>query len=138
MSPSEPLVVEVRGGRIVPSGSWLYVWVAVDPPAVAYLGGTGFAPELRAHLHLTADDPAVGVVRATVPGAESGDFDILAFELPRDADRPTAKLALAAALADAGLFGQRVERAEADALAQLTVPIVVAIEHHLAVLRDRA
>ncbi|GAB3411278.1 hypothetical protein GCM10027515_32620 [Schumannella luteola] len=93
-------VVLVRGGRVQPHGSWLYVWVDVDAGAVAYVGTTGFDPELRAHLHLTHPDPALGRVRTLLGDAADGDFDVLAFPIPAGVDRADVKTAVAAELAD--------------------------------------
>jgi len=81
-------VVKVRAGAVHPTGSWIYVWIDVDHKNVAYVGGTGFDPELRAHLHLTADDPNIGRVRVVVPHAIEGNFDVLAFALPDSVKRP--------------------------------------------------
>lgn len=81
-----------------PSGSWLYVWIDVETGEVAYVGGTGFDPELRAYLHVTSDDPRLGRVRATVPQFDARDFDTLASELPDEVDRQAAREALIAEL----------------------------------------
>lgn len=54
MSLSSPRVVAVRNGQVQPSGSWLYVWLDVQGGGIAYVGGTGFDPELRAYLHVSA------------------------------------------------------------------------------------
>ncbi|PQZ55321.1 hypothetical protein CQ040_09815 [Microbacterium sp. MYb54] len=59
--------------------------------AIAYVGGTGFDPELRAYLHFRSEDPQLGRVRAKVPHYDERDFDVLAFELHDGVDRPTAK-----------------------------------------------
>lgn len=121
MSPSSPRVVAVRNGQVQPSGSWLYVWIDVDTGAIAYVGGTGFDPELRAYLHVGSEDPQLGRVRATVPQYDERDFDVLAFELPDGVDRPAAKLALVAHLAEGGATSE---------LRDVTDPIVRAIDVH--------
>ncbi len=98
MSSGQPRVISVRSGRVRPSGSWLYVWLDSATGEIVHVGGTGFAPELRAYLHLTSDDPQLGRVRATVPQSGERDFDILAFELADAIDREPAKAALIARL----------------------------------------
>lgn len=121
MTPVSPRVVPVRGGDVQPSGSWLYVWMDVDTGEIAYVGGTGYDPELRAHLHVRSEDPQLGRVRATVPRYDERDFDVLAFELPDDVDRPAAKRALVAHLA-----GDAV----ADELREVTESIARGIDAH--------
>lgn len=100
MPSSQPRVISVRGGRVRPSGSWLYVWLDSTTGDIVHVGGTGFDPELRAHLHLTGDNPQLGRVRATVPRSSERDFDVLAFELSARIDRPRAKEALTLRLLD--------------------------------------
>lgn len=124
-----PRVISVREGKIAPAASWLYVWIDIDAAKVAYIGTTGFDPELRAHLHLTHEDPAIGRVRAKVPNAVNGEFDVLAFALPEGTARPAAKRALIAALTAKGLWTAAEEPAETD---PLVVPMAEAVEQHLA------
>ncbi len=126
MSSVIPRVVAVRGGRVQPTGSWLYVWMDVDTGEIAYVGGTGYDPELRAHLHVRSEDPRLGRVRATVPRYDERDFDVLAFALPDDVDRPAAKQALVAHLA-----GDAV----ADELREVTESIARAIDAHRGLVR---
>jgi hypothetical protein len=118
----EPRIVEVRGGRVVPTGSWLYVWIDLAQRAVVHVGGTAFDPELRTHVHLTDDDPARGRVKAQLPHAADGDFDVLAFRLPASADRASAKTALIAALDD-------IDRPSGD---EVIDGIVRSVRRHLA------
>lgn len=99
----EQRVIAVRRGRVAPTGSWLYAWVDLAKRSVVHVGGTGFDPELRAHIHLTDDDPALGRVKAHIPTAVDGDFDVLAFRLPPEVERSAAKVALTYALHDANL-----------------------------------
>ncbi|MCR2825116.1 hypothetical protein [Microbacterium sp. zg.Y909] len=80
-----------------------YVWVDVADAVIAYVGATGFDPELRTFLHLTSADPDIGRVRASIPEIAERDFDVLKFVLPDDSPRPAAKRALLARLADMGL-----------------------------------
>ncbi|TQK19375.1 hypothetical protein FBY40_1873 [Microbacterium sp. SLBN-154] len=96
MSTDRVREVRVRAGRVQPSGSWIYVWIDVVTNAVAYVGGTGFDPELRAYLHVTSDDPDIGRVRAAIPRYEERNFDVLAFAVPGHIDRAEARSALAA------------------------------------------
>lgn len=96
-------VVRVRRGGVVPSGSWLYVWVDVADATIAYVGATGLDPELRTHLHLTSPDPAVARVRNAIPDVMDRDCEVLAFRLPEDVPRAEAKQALLARLAGLGL-----------------------------------
>lgn len=98
MSIDGPREIRVRAGSVQPSGSWIYVWIDVVAEAVAYVGGTGFDPELRAYLHLTSDEPDVGRIRASIPGYDERDFDVLAFAVPRDVGRTEVRNALTAAL----------------------------------------
>lgn len=128
MSSSPSRVVAVRNGLVQPSGSWLYVWVDVDTGVIAYVGGTGFDPELRAYLHVGSEDPQLGRVRATVPRFDERDFDVLAFELPDGVDRPAAKQALIARLAEAGEYAG--EGGAASNLREVTGPIIQAIDIH--------
>lgn len=121
MSLSSPRVVAVRRGHVQPSESWLYVWIDVASGAIAYVGGTGFDPELRAYLHVRSEDPQLGRVRATVPHYDERDFDVLAFALPDGVDRPAAKQALIAHLAEGGA---------ASELREVTAPIIRAIDVH--------
>ncbi|GAB6856656.1 hypothetical protein [Microbacterium xylanilyticum] len=123
MSSNSPRVVAVRNGRVQHSGSWLYVWIDVDTGEVAYVGGTGVDPELRAYLHVTSEDPEIGRVRATVPGYDERDFDVLAFELADDVHRPAAKRALTACLTDRGATSE---------LREVIDPIVQAVFAHRA------
>ncbi|MEV8273152.1 hypothetical protein [Microbacterium sp. NPDC077184] len=126
MNLSTPRVVTVREGLVQPSGSWLYVWIDIDTGVIAYVGGTGFDPELRAYLHVESQDPRVGRVRSTVPLYDQRGFDVLAFALPDGIDRPAARAALIALLAEAGLYPG--ENGAAKDLREVTDPIVQAIE----------
>lgn len=134
MAVDAPRIVEVRCGRVQARGSWLYAWVDVNRAAVVYVGGTGFDPELRAHIHLTDEDPELGRVKAQVPNASKGDFDVLAFPLPDGVDRGRAKQALLAALASGGLFGAaQGSSSDSD---PLTEPMVAMIISHLSKCRN--
>jgi len=126
-------VVTVRAGDVHPTGSWIYVWIDVDHESVAYVGGTGFDPELRAYLHLTAEDPNIGLVRILVPHAADGNFDVLAFALPDAVERPQAKAELVGALARLGLISG--ESTPAAGSSPLTAAIVLAIRDRLRALR---
>lgn len=103
MQTAQPRVIPVRQGVVSPEGSWLYVWLDTSDGSIAYVGATGFDPELRAFLHLTSDSPELGRVRATVPRFNERDFDVLAFELDLDCSRPAARQALVCRLSDLGL-----------------------------------
>lgn len=100
MERFEKRLITVRQGRVRPTGSWLYVWVDTGDGAIAYVGATGFDPELRAHLHLTSDNPDHGRVRASVPRFQERDFDVLAFKLPDNVSRSEVKTALVRQLAE--------------------------------------
>ena len=128
MEPLECRVVAVRQGAVRPSGSWLYVWMDTADGAVAYVGGTGFDPELRAHLHLTNDNPDLGRVRASVPHYQERDFDVLAFKLPDGIRRPDAKSALIEQLA-AQRRGANAD-ATADGIKDVIGPIIEAVENY--------
>ena len=131
-----PRVVAVRSGRVEPRGSWLYVWIDVATGAIAYVGGTGFDPELRAHLHVWSEDPQLGRVRAAVPQYDERDFDVLAFPLPNGVDRPAAKQALVDRLAQ-DEPDPAPEDGQGDTTSGMRAvidPIVQAIEVHRATL----
>ncbi|MDL9980170.1 hypothetical protein [Microbacterium candidum] len=123
-------IIQVRQGEVRPTGSWLYVWVDAADGSVAYVGGTGFDPELRAYLHLRSEDPEVGRVRATVPGFDERDFDVLAFRIPDDVSRPAAKHALAARLVMPGR-PQDAAASSVDAMPTVVDPIVECVEAYL-------
>lgn len=131
-----PRIIEIRRSKIRPAGSWLYVWVDAADGSVAYVGATGFDPELRAFLHLTSEDPDIGRVRATVRGFDERDFDVLAFRLPDDVSRAAAKQALAARLA---ILGQPQDEAAstADAMPAVIDPVVECIDAHRRGGRER-
>ena len=100
MERFEKRLISVRQGNVSPTASWLYVWVDIADGAIAYIGATGFDPELRAHMHLTSDDPDQGRVRASVPRFQERDFDVLAFKLPGNVSRSEVKAALVEQLAE--------------------------------------
>jgi len=102
MNRSRPRVISVRGARVQPSGSWLYLWIDIISGDIVYVGGTGFDPALRTHLHVTSDDPDLGRVRATVARYDERDFDVLAFELADGVDRRLARASLIARLEEKG------------------------------------
>lgn len=119
--PYEPVTVQVRGGRLVGAGSWLYVWVRLEPRSVVYAGGTPLPPAVRTWLHLNDEDPAVGRMAARRPDIAEEDYDVLAFALPPSVERKEARTALVTALADAGLLADdhvcdRDHEAEGDRL----------------------
>ncbi len=128
MSPSTPRLIAVRRGLVQSSGSWLYVWIDVETGAIAYVGGTGFDPELRAYLHVVSEDPQLGRVRDTVPRYDERDFDVLAFELPDGVDRTAAKEALIARLAEAGEYAGTSEAL--GSLREVTDPIMQLLDRH--------
>jgi hypothetical protein len=111
MEHPEKRLIAVRQGNVRPTGSWLYVWVDTADGAIAYVGATGFDPELRTHLHLTSENPDHGRVRASVPRFQERDFDVLAFRLPENVSRSELKAALVEQLA----VGDRKVAENADA-----------------------
>lgn len=125
-----PRVISVRRGQVQPSGSWLYVWVDASTAVISYVGATGFDPELRAYVHVTSDDPALGRVRAGVADYDQRDFDVLAFELPDSVDRAAARKLLAEALIPSPDVSAAV--AEAPGLHEILAPIIAAIENYRA------
>ncbi|WP_157156156.1 hypothetical protein [Diaminobutyricimonas sp. LJ205] len=132
MTEKAPRVIAVRQGVVQPTGSWLYVWIDTANSAVAYVGATGLDPELRAHLHLTSDNPDHGRIRATVSRYAERDFDVLAFAVPSGTSRPAAKDALVAELAARGYVDSSVVAAPMEAV---TAPIISTIEDSLRGLR---
>lgn len=117
-------LITVRQGNVRPTGSWLYVWVDTADGAIAYIGATGFDPELRAHLHLTSDNPDHGRVRASVPRFQEREFDVLAFKLPDNVSRSEAKAALVGQFAEGDQkvaeIGRHQVRFPSDAKAIIT------------------
>ncbi len=115
-----------------PSGSWLYLWIDITSGEIVHVGGTGFDPALRSHLHMTSDDPDLGRIRATVIRYDERDFDVLAFELAEGIDRRLARAALIARLQedrdDAG------DMQPADALRDIVDQIVRAVSEYRAML----
>lgn len=131
MSSLRPRIVQVRSGGVCPSGSWVYVWIDIDTGWVVYVGGTGFDPELRTHLHLTDADPNVGRVKALVSDADRRSFDVLAFPLPADVARPAAKdgLLVIHRLIARGLYAGDDPSGAAEACSK---PMADAVEEYLA------
>lgn len=134
MEHVEYRVISVRQGTVRPRGSWLYVWVDTADGAVAYVGATGFDPELRAHLHLMSDNPDHGRVRASVPHYQERDFDVLAFSLPDGVKRPDVKSALVEHLA--ALSRSATEGGEADKFPNVIGPIIEALENYRSQLQQ--
>lgn len=130
MDSTQPRVIRIESGVVRPSGSWIYVWIDVDQGSVAYVGATGFDPELRAHIHLTSEDPDLGRVRATVPQYSERTFDVLAFRLPPDVDRSAAKAALLTELNARNLFESDARSGD---IAAFISPIADAIEQRFLV-----
>lgn len=124
-----PRVISVREGKVIPDASWLYVWIDIDAARIVYIGATGFDPELRAHLHLTHEESAIGRVRAEVPNSDSGQFDVLTFSLPAGTVRPEAKRALIAALTAKRLWNSSEQPKDDD---PLVAPMAEAVERYLA------
>lgn len=135
MQAVEPRMVRVRSGDVVPTGSWLYVWIDIEDGSIAYVGATGFDPELRAHVHLTSENPQLGRVKATVSQFAERDFDILAFALPKNVQRPVAKNALLKVLASRSYIAADVT--DTDELPLITTPIIDAIEDYVAGVKSR-
>lgn len=131
MQTAQPRVIPVRHGTVSPEGSWLYVWLDTSDGSIAYVGATGFDPELRAFLHLTSDSPELGRVKATVPRFNERDFDVLAFELPFDCARPAAKQALVDRLSDLGLI-EPPSGDRPDPMPALIEPIVDSLRAYIA------
>lgn len=128
MKTAHARIVRVEAGTVRPQGSWVYVWIDVDEHAIVYVGATAYDPELRAHIHLTNDDPDVGRVRAMIPRYDERTFDVLAFALPASVERSEVKASLLGGLRTRGLFDSDTEDAE---ISGLTAPILDAIEEHV-------
>lgn len=129
MDTTQPRVIRIESGVVRPSGSWIYVWIDVDDGSVAYVGATGFDPELRSHIHLTSEHPNLGRVRATVPRYKERTSDVLAFALPSDIDRSAAKAALLTELSARNLLES--DARSADIAAFIISPIADAIEQRV-------
>ncbi|MDR6868500.1 hypothetical protein J2Y69_003119 [Microbacterium resistens] len=123
----------MRDGNILPTASWLYVWVDIAEKRVVYVGGTGHDRELRTFLHLTADASGPGRTSAASPAIEGRDVDVLAFRLPEDLPRPEAKRALQEAIAklDHGVG----EDVPIDTGTAVIESIVEAVRRHIEGLR---
>ena len=128
MEHLEKRLITVRQGNVRPTGSWLYVWVDTADGSIAHVGATGFDPELRAHLHLTSENPDHGRVRASVPRFQERDFDVLAFKLPANVSRSELKAALVEQLAE----GDRkvAENTDAGMLPGVIGPIIGALDSY--------
>lgn len=126
MERFEKRLITVRQGNVRPTGSWLYVWVDTADGAIAHIGATGFDPELRAHLHLTSDNPDHGRVRASIPRFQERDFDVLAFKLPDNVSRSEVKAALVGQLAEGD--HKAAENTDTEILPGVIGPIIGALE----------
>ncbi len=84
-------IVRVRGGKVEPTGSWVYLWVDERDGSVVYVGATSYDPELRTHLHLASDDPALARIREHVPDADERDLDVHSFPLPTAVSRSAVR-----------------------------------------------
>lgn len=102
-------VLRVREGRLVDTGSWVYVWLRRAEPQrpVLYVGGTGLPPAVRTWLHLNDPDPDVGRLAARYPDLATQPLDVLAFELPEPLPRPLVKAALIERLHRADLLSEQ-------------------------------
>ena len=128
MERFEKRLITVRQGNVRPTGSWLYVWVDTADGEIAYIGATGLDPELRAHLHLTSDNPDHGRVRASVPRFQERDFDVLAFKLPDNVSRSEVKAALVGQLAEGD--HKIAENTDAEMLPGVIGPIIGALHSY--------
>lgn len=133
MMSAQPRVISVRHGDVRPVGSWLYVWIDLADGSIAYVGATGYDPELRAYLHVTSQYPDHGRVRATVPEYRDRDFDVLSFELPEGVPRGQAKRLLIAKLAQEAQAGGG--GIGADSLSSVVDPIIAAVKDYVGRLR---
>jgi hypothetical protein len=101
----EVVLLKVRGGEIVDSGSWVYAWCRkAGNGGVVYVGATGLDPATRAWLHLHDPNPAVGRVLALLPTAGVDSFDVVALRLPSELSRPDVKAAVITRLSQRGLL----------------------------------
>lgn len=118
----DPIVEEqrfhVHRGVFDDDGSWVYVWRTAEGE-ILHVGATGMPPRVRAWLHVNADDPDVGRLRAQHPQILDSPVDVLAFRLGSGPHRQQVKQALVAFLAgqepDAGTPVDAIEAAVAIA-----------------------
>lgn len=131
-----PVLLEVRAGELVATGSWVYAWLTVPAADVLYVGCTRLPPQVRTWLHLHDPDPDVGRVVARHPAVLSDPVDVLAFPLSKGLDRKAVKSALIAALHEArllsvGYVGDPPGTPDAeDAVAEHVASMVVNIAAH--------
>jgi hypothetical protein len=101
----EVVLLRVRGGEIVDSGSWVYAWCReAGDRRVVYVGATGLDPATRTWLHLHDPNPAVGRVLALLPTAGVDSLDVVALRLPSELSRPDVKAAVTTRLSQRGLL----------------------------------
>jgi hypothetical protein len=98
------LRLRVQNGELA-SEAWVYAWTGAD--GVVYVGATGLHPATRTWLHLHDEDPNVGRMRARYPELASEELDVLAHELPADADRQQVRHGAVTALGERGLLSAR-------------------------------
>ena len=96
---SEFVVVHVRDGEPVDTGSWVYAWID-GAGKVVYVGATGLDPQTRVWLHLHDPDPEVGRIAARFDRLSSAELDVLAMSVPPEISRADVRDALGARLAD--------------------------------------
>jgi hypothetical protein len=98
------LTLRVRGGELEPE-PWVYAWLG--PEGVVYVGATALHPATRTWLHLHDDDPNVGRMRARYRGIADEELDVVAVQLPPEADRQRVRHGAVALLAERGLLSER-------------------------------
>jgi hypothetical protein len=99
------MLLRVRGGELETGPQWVYAWLARD--GVVYVGATALHPETRTWLHLHHDDPEIGRMRARFEGVVAEELDVVAVELPADADRQQVRHGAVTELGVRGLLSER-------------------------------
>jgi hypothetical protein len=99
------MLLRVRAGELELGPQWVYAWVAHD--GVVYVGATALHPETRTWLHLHHDDPEIGRMRARYDELAAEELDVVAVELPDDADRQQVRHGAVALLGERGLLSDR-------------------------------
>jgi hypothetical protein len=98
------LELRVRGGELE-NGQWVYAWLAQD--GVVYVGATSLHPATRTWLHLHDEDPGVGRMRARFSPLLEEELDVIAADLPPEADRQRVRHGAVALLAQRDLLSPR-------------------------------
>ena len=97
--------LSVRDGEVADQGAWIYAWLLEGK--IVHLGATALHPATRTWLHLNDPNPDVGRIAARLPDLRDAAFEIVAYQLPSDVQRPEARQAAIAEAVARGLLSDR-------------------------------